>query len=129
MAELTVSVVSLEHPEWEGPASQIVVKTLEGEMGVLPGHEPVLATLAGGPIRIDPVDGDPMFFAVHGGFFSLDDNRAIILADVAETAEEINVARAQEAKSNAEKADDEDLEAIAAMRRAETRLRVVELAD
>ena len=47
MAELTVSVVSLEHPEWEGPASQIVVKTLEGEMGGLPGHEPVLATLAG----------------------------------------------------------------------------------
>ena len=129
MAELTVSVVSLEHPEWEGPASQIVVKTLEGEMGVLPGHEPVLATLAGGPIRIDPVDGDPMYFAVHGGFFSLDDNRAIILADVAETVEEIDVARAQEAKSNAEKADDEDLEAIAAMRRAETRLRVVELAD
>ena len=129
MAELTVSVVALEHPEWEGPASQIVVKTLEGEMGVLPGHEPVLATLAGGPIRIDPVDGDPMYFAVHGGFFSLDENRAIILADVAETAEEINVARAQEAKSNAEKADDEDLEAIAAMRRAETRLRVVELAD
>ncbi len=129
MAELTVSVVSLEHPEWDGPASQIVVKTLEGEMGVLPGHEPVLATLAEGPIRIDPVDGDPMYFAVHGGFFSLDENRAIILADVAETAEEINVARAQEAKSNAEKADDEDLEAIAAMRRAETRLRVVELAD
>ena len=129
MAELTVSVVSLEHPEWEGPASQIVVKTHEGEMGVLPGHEPVLATLAGGPIRIDPVDGDPMYFAVHGGFFSLDENRAIILADVAETAEEINVARAQEAKSNAEKADDEDLGAIAAMRRAETRLRVVELAD
>ena len=129
MAELTVSVVSLEHPEWDGPASQIVIKTLEGEMGVLPGHEPVLATLAGGPIRIDPVDGDPMFFAVHGGFFSLDDNRAIILADVAETVEEIDVARAQEAKSNAEKADDEDLEAKAALRRAETRLRVVEIAE
>ena len=129
MAELTVSVVSLEHPEWDGPASQIVIKTLEGEMGVLPGHEPVLATLAGGPIRIDPVDGDPMFFAVHGGFFSLDDNRAIILADVAETVEEIDVARAQEAKANAEKADDEDLEAKAALRRAETRLRVVEIAE
>ena len=124
-----MSVVSLEHPEWDGPASQIVIKTLEGEMGVLPGHEPVLATLAGGPIRIDPVDGDPMFFAVHGGFFSLDDNRAIILADVAETVEEIDVARAQEAKSNAEKADDEDLEAKAALRRAETRLRVVEIAE
>lgn len=129
MAELTVSVVSLEHPEWDGPASQIVVKTLEGEMGVLPGHEPVLATLAEGPIRIDPVDGDPMYFAVHGGFFSLDENRAIILADVAETAEEIDVARAKEAKANAEKADDEDLEAVAAIRRAETRLRVVELAE
>ncbi len=129
MAELTVSVVSLEHPEWDGPASQIVVKTLEGEMGVLPGHEPVLATLAEGPIRIDPVDGDPMYFAVHGGFFSLDENRAIILADVAETAEEIDVARANEAKANAEKADDEDLEAVAAIRRAETRLRVVELAE
>ncbi len=129
MAELTVSVVSLEHPEWDGPASQIVVKTLEGEMGVLPGHEPVLATLAEGPIRIDPVDGDPMYFAVHGGFFSLDENRAIILADVAETAEEIDVSRAQEAKANAEKADDEDLEAVAAIRRAETRLRVVELAE
>ncbi len=129
MAELTVSVVSLEHPEWDGPASQIVVKTLEGEMGVLPGHEPVLATLAEGPIRIDPVDGDPMYFAVHGGFFSLDENRAIILADVAETAAEIDVARAQEAKAKAEQADDEDLEAAAALRRAETRLRVIEIAE
>ncbi len=129
MADLTVSVVSLEHPEWEGSASQIVVKTLEGEMGILPGHEPVLATLAQGPIRIDPVDGDPLFFAVHGGFFSLDENRAIILADVAETAAEIDVARAQEAKAKAEQADDEDLEAAAALRRAETRLRVIEIAE
>lgn len=129
MAELTVSVVSLEHPEWEGSARQIVVKTLEGEMGILPGHEPVLATLAQGPIRIDPVDGDPMYFAVHGGFFSLDENRAIILADVAETAAEIDVARAQEAKAKAEQADDEDLEAAAALRRAETRLRVIEIAE
>ncbi len=129
MADLTVSVVSLEHPEWEGSASQIVVKTLEGEMGILPGHEPVLATLAQGPIRIDPVDGDPMYFAVHGGFFSLDENRAIILADVAETAAEIDVARAQEAKAKAEQADDEDLEAAAALRRAETRLRVIEIAE
>ena len=129
MAELSVSVVSLEHPEWEGAASQIVLKTVEGEMGILPGHEPVLAILADAPVRIDPVDGDPLYFAVHGGFFSLDEDRVIVLADIAESVSEIDLARAQAAKQRAEaaiSADEEDTEAVASLQRATTRIRIVE---
>ncbi|MCH9719616.1 MAG: F0F1 ATP synthase subunit epsilon [Actinomycetia bacterium] len=129
MAELAVSVVSLEHPEWEGAASQIVLKTVEGEMGILPGHEPVLATLVDAPIRIDPVEGDPLYFAVHGGFFSLDEDRVIVLADIAESFGEIDLARAQDAKQRAEaaiRADEEDIEAMESLQRATTRIRIIE---
>ena len=124
MAELDVALVSIEHPEWEGKAKQIVVKTVEGDMGILPGHEPVLAILAEAPVRIDPVEGDPLFFAVHGGFFSLDSNKVNILADIAEAASEIDVERAKAAKARAEAAGADDADEISAIRRAETRIDV-----
>ena len=57
MAELTVAVVSAERSIWQGKAKSIVAKTPDGEIGVLPGHSPVLALLLEAPLRIETVDG------------------------------------------------------------------------
>lgn len=124
MAELKVAVVAVDRPVWRGTAKSVVLRTIEGDIGILPGHEPVLAIMADGPVRVDPVEGDPMFFAVHGGFFSLDSNAISILAETAESADEIDVERAKAAKARAVAAGADDPDEIAAIRRAETRIDV-----
>jgi F-type H+-transporting ATPase subunit epsilon len=123
MPELNVAIVSVERSVWSGQAKLVVLATVEGDLGVMPGHEPVLATLADGPIRVDPVDGDPIMFAVHGGFFSLDSNNIQILAEIAEKSDEIDLERAKAAKERATAAGD-DPDDVRALRRAETRIDV-----
>lgn len=125
MAELNLSIVAVDRKVWNGAAKAVVVKTVEGEMGILPGHEPVLAILADGPVRVDPVDGGgPLLFAVHGGFVSFDSDQLNVLAESAEAAGEIDVERAKAAKQRAETAGADDADEIAAVKRAETRIDV-----
>lgn len=117
--ELNVELVAPDRRVWSGTASMIVSRTTEGEIGILPGHEPVLGLLVTGQVTIRTTDGDTVLVAVHGGFLSVSDDTVSILAEVAELAEEIDVARAQEALDRAQ-GDDAEQE----RRRAETRLRV-----
>lgn len=124
MAELQVAIVAVDSSVWSGPAKNVVLKTVEGDMGILPGHEPVLAMLSDGPVRVDPVEGDAKLFAVHGGFFSLDGNRIQILAELAEAAEDIDLERAKAAKERIGTPALEDAEDLAALHRAETRIEV-----
>ena len=121
MAELTVNVVSAERALWSGPAKSVVAKTPEGEIGIMPGHEPVLALLVESPLRIEEPDGTKMMVAVHGGFFAVDSNQVNVIAEVAELAQDIDVERAKAALAAAKAAGEEDLSAI---RRAETRITV-----
>jgi F-type H+-transporting ATPase subunit epsilon len=90
MSELSVSVVAVDRSVWVGQAKSIVAKTPEGEIGILPGHEPVLSLLVNGVVRIEPVDGTKVAIAVHGGFVAMDSNEVRILAEVAELASEID---------------------------------------
>lgn len=125
MGELNVEVVSVDRLVWQGPAKSVVVKTIEGTMGILPGHEPVLALLADSAVRVESPEGDEaLLFAVHGGFFSLDSDTIKVLAETAERAEEIDVERAKAAKARAEEAGADDADEIAALKRAETRIDV-----
>ncbi len=121
MAELTVNVVSAERSLWSGPARMVVAKTPEGEIGILAGHEPVLALLVESPLRIEEPSGAVVLVAVHGGFFSVDRDVVHVIAEVAELAEDIDVSRAQAALSRAREPEAADESAI---RRAETRLTV-----
>ena len=121
---LTVSLVSPERKLWTGAASFVLARTTEGEIGVLAGHEPVLGVLAtGGVVRIDSETEGKITAAVHGGFLSVDKDVVTILAEVAELASEIDVARAQAAldRSRAEESE----HATEAAHRAEARLRAV----
>lgn len=129
MAELTVAVVSAEGALWSGPAKSLVAKTPEGEIGVLPGHEPVLALLVESPLRIEQPDGTKVVVAVHGGFFSVDGNVVNVIAETAELASDIDLDRAKAAldKAKAEATGSDDPQAHAAVRRAETRVHAASL--
>ena len=124
MATVHVELVSVERLLWSGEATMVIARTTEGELGVLPGHAPLLGELApGGIVRIQQEGGEELTFAVHGGFLSVTEDGVSILAEIAERAEEIDVARAQQALDRARSADAEDDEAAAAASRALSRLR------
>ena len=84
MAELTVSVVSAENEVWSGKAKQIIARTTEGEIGILPGHEPILAILAQGEVRVTPVDGAVITASANDGFLSVEHDTVTIVARNAE---------------------------------------------
>lgn len=83
---LTVSVVAADKEVWSGQASIVIAKTTEGEIGILPGHEPMLALLAQGEIevRITPVDGPKVSVNADNGFLSVENNNVAIVAALAE---------------------------------------------
>ena len=126
MANLTVSLVAPDREIWSGEATFVAAKTTEGEIGILVGHEPMLALIAeGAVVRIDTVDKQRVIAAVHGGFLSVDSNKVTILAQIAELSSDIDVARAQAALARARESQDE--KAADAARRAEARLRATEM--
>ena len=71
MAELTVSVVAADQEVWSGAASMVVARTTEGEIGILPGHEPMLAILAKGEVRLTVVGGGSVSANAVDGFLSV----------------------------------------------------------
>src|SRR5690606_27426265 len=69
---LQVSLVSAEAELWSGEASLVVAKTVEGEIGFMPGHEPTLAVLAAGQVRITQADGTKVVADASDGFVSME---------------------------------------------------------
>lgn len=129
---LTVSIVTAEREVYaEEGVDEITVPGSEGELTVLPKHAPLLTMIKPGIMRI--VKGnDETISTITGGFLEVRDDRVTILADSAERAEEIDVARAEEARIRAQRALDEresreDLAAAAAaLQRSLLRLRAAE---
>jgi F-type H+-transporting ATPase subunit epsilon len=123
VATLQVELVAVERKIWSGEATMVIARTTEGELGVLPGHAPLLGELAGGGVvTIRTESGEDVVVAAHGGFLSVTERGVSILAETAEIASEIDVERAREALRRAEGAGD-DPEAVEAARRAQSRLR------
>jgi F-type H+-transporting ATPase subunit epsilon len=117
VAEMTVQLVAVERRLWSGTATSVVAQTLEGEIGVLPGHEPVLGQLVeGGVVRIRTTDNDLVTAAVHGGFLSVTGEGVSILAEDAELSHEIDV---EQARADVQNSDDvQRARAIARLRAA-----------
>jgi len=117
-----VELVSIEAPIWSGEATAVFGRTTEGELGVLPGHTPLLGALAPGyPVRIVQEGGQELRVAVHGGFLSVHRDGVSVLAEQAEMSEDIDVARAREQLGSTEA--EGDPEEVAAHNRALARLR------
>lgn len=81
MAELNVEVVSAEKSEWTGKAKLVVCRTVNGDLGVMPGHTPLLAVLAPGAVIVQGADGGDTTINVDGGFLSVDDDVVLIVVD------------------------------------------------
>ena len=77
---LTVTLVSAEEEVWSGEASLVVAKTVEGEIGFMTGHEPVLAILAEGQVRITQTDGSKIIATAQDGFLSMENDELTIVA-------------------------------------------------
>ncbi|GAA1308362.1 F0F1 ATP synthase subunit epsilon [Saccharothrix xinjiangensis] len=106
VAEMTVQLVAVERRLWSGTATSVVAQTLEGEIGILPGHEPVLGQLVeGGVVRVRTTDGEVVTAAVHGGFLSVTGEGVSILAENAELSDEIDVERARGKVSSGDDAE------------------------
>lgn len=126
---LNVAVVSAERALWAGQAKSLVAKTPEGDIGILPSHEPVLALLVeSSALRLEEPDGSRLVVAVHGGFFSVAGNDVNVIAEVAELAEDIDLERAQAALARIQADGQVTEEEQAALARAETRIQVAGIA-
>ncbi|MCM2585402.1 F0F1 ATP synthase subunit epsilon [Lactiplantibacillus plantarum] len=132
---LTVSIVTPDGQVYENKTPMLIVGTIDGELGILPNHIPVIASLAIDEVRIKQLESDQEDdeIAVNGGFVEFSNNTATIVADSAERQNDIDVARAENARKRAEtriqnaqqKHDDAELaRAQVALRRAMNRLNV-----
>ncbi len=81
---LSVSVVSADQQVWTGEATMVVAKTVEGEIGILAGHEPMLAILAVGEVRVTLANGSKILAKAEDGFLSVDNDIVTIVARKAE---------------------------------------------
>jgi F-type H+-transporting ATPase subunit epsilon len=84
MADLQVSVVSADRELWTGAAKQVVARTTEGEIGILAGHEPILAVLSSGEVRVTTVEGQVVTARAEDGFLSVQHDTVTIVAGAAE---------------------------------------------
>ena len=104
MAEpMRVEVVAADRVVWSGRSSNIIAKTVEGDIGILPNHEPVLAVLEPSAVVIFSEDGHREIVAVDGGFISVSQGRVSILSEYARMAGEINVAQAERELAEAQR--------------------------
>jgi len=131
---IPASVVTPEQVLIEADVDVVDLRTTEGEAAFLPGHAPLIASVAPGLVRLVQPDGSEIRLAVHGGFVHVENDRVQVLAPVAERAGDIDLDRARRAVDAAEARvaelrgadpDDRELaEAQAALRRAQVRIEV-----
>jgi F-type H+-transporting ATPase subunit epsilon len=126
MAKLRIGVVTPEREIWSGDADMVIAKTVDGEIGIMPEHAPVIGILVeGGVLRVKRDEGD-LIAAVHGGFISVADNDVSVLAEQAELGSEVDVQAARDALERALAsvgAGPDDTEAQVEAQRARARLR------
>jgi len=101
---LNVALVAPEGEIWTGAARQVIAKTLDGDIGILTGHTPVLGILAEGSlVRIFPEDGSgEVAAAIGGGFLSVADDQVSVLARQALLAQDVDRASARTALDTAQ---------------------------
>jgi len=128
---MKLDIVTAEGVVYSNEVDVVVAPGIEGQLGILPHHAPLMTTLQPGELRVRK-GGEEFSLAISGGFLEVRPDRVIILADAAERAEEIDVRRAEEAKRRAEERlrqptpEVDVAEAEAALHRALARLQVVE---
>jgi F-type H+-transporting ATPase subunit epsilon len=131
MATFRLEIVTAERMVYTDEVSTVVAWGVEGQLGILPHHAPLMTMLQPGDLMIRK-DKEEEYFAISGGFLEVRPDKVIVLADACERADEINVARAEEAKKRAQETMKaapltvESAAAEAALRRSLARLKAAE---
>lgn len=126
---LHVELVSADRVVWSGEAKRIIARTVAGDVGILPGHAPLLSLLSNGVVDIQSDEGETWVAAVSDGFLSVADNRVSVLSEYAELSHEIDVEKARADLERAREAGEDDDEALQALHLAEARIRAAEQAS
>jgi len=130
MATTKLDIVTAERVVFSDDVDEVVAPGVEGQLGILPHHAPLMTMLLPGELLVRK-GGEEFYLAISGGFLEVRPDRIIVLADAAERVEEIDVARAEEAKRRAEERLSEQVPGVdaaraeAALRRSLVRLKVV----
>jgi F-type H+-transporting ATPase subunit epsilon len=129
---LQLEIVTPERLAYAGEVDAVFCPGVEGELGVLPHHAPLLSMLGVGELRIRR-GGDEEYFAIAGGFVQVRPDKVVVMAELADLSSEIDLEAAEEARNEAERAITAGFEepadlarARAAMERALLRIRVAE---
>ena len=128
---LRLEIVTAERVVFSDNVDIVIAPGLTGEIGILPHHAPLMTTLTPGEL-VARKSGEEYSLAISGGFIEVRPDRVIVLADTAERAEEIDIARAEAAKKQAQEqlthtaSELETTTAEAALRRALARIEVAE---
>jgi F-type H+-transporting ATPase subunit epsilon len=97
---LKLTIVSPEQELYSGEVDAVLAPGIDGQLGILPNHAPLITQLADGELCAREGDTE-YYFAIHGGFMHVLPDEVIVLADVAERADEIDIERAEEARQRA----------------------------
>ena len=134
MSTVRLDIVTAEREAYSEDVELVVAPGVEGQLGILPHHTPLMATLLPGELRIKK-GAEEISLAISGGFLEVRPDRVVVLADSTERAEEIDVDRAEAARKRARERLSQQRElgtdgtrAEAALRRSLARLRVAEMA-
>lgn len=129
---LRLDIVTVERLVYSEEVDMVIAPGIEGELGILPRHAPLLTALTYGELRVKRGDEEDSF-AIGGGFIEVQPDQVTVLADAAERAEEIDLERAEAARRRAEeqiedaaRTDIDFARADAALRRSLVRIKVAE---
>jgi F-type H+-transporting ATPase subunit epsilon len=129
---LQLEIVTPEREAYSGQVDAVFCPGIEGELGVLPHHAPLLSTLGIGELRIR-TGGQEEYLAIAGGFVQVRPDKVVIMAELADLSSEIDLEAAEEARNEAQRAIQQGFEepadlarARAAMERALLHIRVAE---
>ena len=126
---MQLQIITAEREVFSGEVDALVAPGMEGQLGILPRHAPLITVLQPGELMVRS-DGEESFLALSGGYMEVLGNQVIILADAAEDVDEIDETRAQAAMEQAQqrianRESDVELEqAVASLRRAQVRVTV-----
>ena len=129
--KLAFDIITAERVVYSADVDIVVAPGVEGQLGILPNHAPLMTMLQAGELIVRK-DGEEEAMFVSGGFLEMQGNRVTVLADTAERADEIDIARAEEARRRAEQrialpaTESDHTRAQAAMLRSLMRLKVAE---
>lgn len=104
MANLHVDVVSAEEQIFAGEAKFVTLPGEAGELGIMPGHTPLISRIKPGTVKVIQSDGTEVSIFVAGGIIEVQPNRVTVLSDTAIRAEDLDEAKALEARKRAEEA-------------------------